>query len=301
MNTKYGPKIVLQPDMRSLDHSLVAEGPPTHRTSESLATPSRLLTLPQELRDLIYKYALTEPEGLSTTTDSSPSSNIRLCQLESTLRYPSQESNQLRYVCRQLHFETNALGLMYNTIQFVDNNHGSAYSLFARFRTLGSLETLRRLKRVVIFDALTPTNLTQVKKLMERSFLGPSGIVEFSRAYPNTVVLVRFNWAQDPMFGSYLQFSNDYFEAVMSTHRWPGAEFSETNSSFMQAMFDHSSFDCPANLKFTPSHGFHEQQVHNGLLWIQNFHPTLKLDQTLDDEKRQHMVAVARKMHEEGI
>jgi hypothetical protein len=204
-------------------------------------------------------------------------------------------------VCRQLHFETNALGLKYNTVHFVDNNHGSAYSLFARFCALSSSKTLRRFKRVIILDALTQSDLRDVKKLIEGSFLSPFGIAEFSRAYPNTDVFVRFNWVDIPLYATYIHLSNDFLEALLGKRPWPESAFSKSNSYFMRAMFSHYDFACPTNLKFTPTHGFDEQLVHNGLLWIEKQSHTWKLDQILDDEKRRHMVAVARKMHEEGV
>lgn len=89
--------------------------------------------------------------------------------------------HQLRHLCRQLYLETNALGIKYITVNFLDNNHGSAYSLFARFCALGPPETLQKSNRVVILDTLIPSRQIIVEQLMEL-FFGSADIVDIIRA-----------------------------------------------------------------------------------------------------------------------
>lgn len=68
-----------------------------------------LLRMPGEVRNLIYGYALSEPNGLFYRYQENDNS----MKLYTTM-YPEEsemEANQLKYVCRQLNKETKGLGL----------------------------------------------------------------------------------------------------------------------------------------------------------------------------------------------
>ncbi|KAF3032363.1 hypothetical protein E8E12_004173, partial [Didymella heteroderae] len=74
---------------------------------------SPFLRLPPELRDWIYRNALTEPEGLYFEPDAK--GNLRL----QTAKLPGICANQLKYVNRQLHRETRGLGVRFNDLTFI--------------------------------------------------------------------------------------------------------------------------------------------------------------------------------------
>ncbi|ORY15996.1 hypothetical protein BCR34DRAFT_584698 [Clohesyomyces aquaticus] len=85
-----------------------------------------LLRLPRELRDEIWKFALSEPNGLfyrrvdddksfklyTTPTPSTEDEDL------DTDAAANREANQLKYVCRQLYTETAGLGLKLNDLTF---------------------------------------------------------------------------------------------------------------------------------------------------------------------------------------
>jgi hypothetical protein len=80
------------------------------------------------------------------------------CLATHASRYTKRESNQLRYVCRQLHQETAGLGLRLNDLTFVDiRTYGriSAYDQFSRFMRNCSSQQLRSIKRATIIDDST--------------------------------------------------------------------------------------------------------------------------------------------------
>ena len=78
----------------------------------SQRSTNRLLDLPRELRDMIYEYALTEDQGLLLVERDDTQKSFRGCRPTD----PSTESNCLKYVCRQLYYETKGLGLGLNDL-----------------------------------------------------------------------------------------------------------------------------------------------------------------------------------------
>jgi hypothetical protein len=78
----------------------------------SQPSSSRLLDLPRELRDMIYEYALTEDQGLLLVERDDTQKSFKGCRPTD----PSTESNCLKYVCRQLYYETKGLGLGLNDL-----------------------------------------------------------------------------------------------------------------------------------------------------------------------------------------
>lgn len=76
----------------------------SHASSTPPPGPSRLLALPRELRDTIYEFTLTEPNGLSLRTRLSFFVGLRNNSKQ-------EEMNQLKYVCRQLYAETKGRAL----------------------------------------------------------------------------------------------------------------------------------------------------------------------------------------------
>lgn len=135
------------------------------------------MSLPRELRDLIYELVLTEEGGLVYDV-------VRLApgQFQGRFRAAgsTREANQLRYVNRQLHAETSAISLRYNDISFGSHDEsfsGNIYTLFESFVYNCSPGCLRDIKRIEIYDAKTPPPSQRV--VLSR-LISP-GVVRFCR------------------------------------------------------------------------------------------------------------------------
>lgn len=289
--------------MPSSKYSAVTEKTSQHGASGTSAPQSRLLALPRELRNLIYEHALTEPLGLSTAPNSSPIGLIQLCAFTTRQRILALDSNQLRYVCRQLHAETNALGLKYNTIYFQPEIYSTAtvYDIFARFRNLSSARSLQSLRRIVLLDAFTCHYPGSVGKMIKRFFHDQDGIVNFARGYPNVIVVVRFRWANDLSVGRYISLANDLSELLRGTR--PFSEPDVPDDPLLKGHADrHFDFGCPENLRFAPTLERDEHRmIHNAISKSQTLNPVRTLDQLRNDKSMQEMVAVVKRIHEEGI
>ena len=82
-----------------------------------------LLQLPRETRDIIYQYALSEPEGLffrmeRTTYEKEHGLFTAFSTREAANDGDAQEANQLKYVCHQIRAETAGLGVKVNDLTF---------------------------------------------------------------------------------------------------------------------------------------------------------------------------------------
>ncbi|KAH7064397.1 hypothetical protein BKA63DRAFT_572304 [Paraphoma chrysanthemicola] len=146
--------------------------------------------LPRELRDIIYEYALTENGGLAVDMwdDFSHALVFRAAKENGT----REDSNQLRLVCRQLHSETNSLGLHYNDITLKDARHGRdvwAYAQFARLVKSVAPTQLAAITRIILLDYFAELVDTRVLPRY-----GPdSAVQQHCRNYPGTDVVVRLN------------------------------------------------------------------------------------------------------------
>jgi hypothetical protein len=108
----------------------------------------------------------------------------------------SRESNQLRYVCRQLYEETSRLCLRYNDLTFccqdetARRNFITVYDVFDHFHNNCAQHLLGDIRRITKLDDATdpPTVLTNFEDL-----LSPP-LVRYCREFPQATVLVRFEW-----------------------------------------------------------------------------------------------------------
>ncbi|KAF1978826.1 hypothetical protein BU23DRAFT_563717 [Bimuria novae-zelandiae CBS 107.79] len=81
--------------------------------------------IPQGLRDMIYEYALTDSDGLFyrfTRADADANIFRMVASREAAADPTAMESNQLKYVCRQLHNETAGLEIGFNDLTFYRTN-----------------------------------------------------------------------------------------------------------------------------------------------------------------------------------
>ena len=118
---------------------------------------SRLLQLHAELRESIYGYALTEPEGLPWTT------------LFDTEGGPA---NSLKLVCRQLHVETSGLEFKYNAFTFHqaaarDDTPSVQLPRFIARIALLRLGQLRSMIASTIGELPSPSNRTPLRHVAD--------------------------------------------------------------------------------------------------------------------------------------
>ena len=133
-----------------------------------------LLDLPQELRDMIYEYALTEDDGL--VVQRWPAMHLKAAG--ATYR---TDPNQLKFTCRQLYAETTGLSLRYNELIFDDC---ASFDTFDEFTgTYCTSAHFERVKRVVIVQE----RYCKMHQELKRAH----GIGE---AYPALSVEIRCDW-----------------------------------------------------------------------------------------------------------
>ena len=158
------------------------------------ATQSRLLQLPRELRDMIYEYALTKPGGLVADVVRGLDAWTRFRAAENE-EHQELESNQLRFVCRQLYVETSALGMRYNDLTFRlpdEEAFVTIYDLFDRFYHSCSATYLKDIRCITIIDDETdwPEEAVQLESLLLPS------LIRFCQEFTKATVIVRFNWLE---------------------------------------------------------------------------------------------------------
>ncbi|KAF2195692.1 hypothetical protein K469DRAFT_758459 [Zopfia rhizophila CBS 207.26] len=81
----------------------------------------RLLQLLGEIRNKIYAYALSESDGLFCRNGKDGPPKLYAAHTA------TQESNQLKYVCRRMYWETKGLGLQYNDLVLVRTSENEAF------------------------------------------------------------------------------------------------------------------------------------------------------------------------------
>ncbi|KAF1939882.1 hypothetical protein EJ02DRAFT_436064 [Clathrospora elynae] len=247
-----------------------------------------LAILPRELRDMIYKYALTEDGGLVATTMNKSNSPVRF-RAVGTSEYKEQESNQLRYVCRHLYRETNGLGIHFNDLTFVTTwQYGrvTAYENFNRFVLECATKKLQQVKRAVIIDTATLPRTTAVV----RKCCLPSLVEHFCSKHPDAKVVVRLCWETDLDNNTGLEIYMEYLSVLCCMLRGYSPLNSQNSapSSFAKTLHKYIGTGYSENLRFTLTESFPEHAAR------------LKLSDYTGEEL-EAMVEVARQMHENGI
>lgn len=187
---------------------------------------SRLLTLPAELRNLIFEFALTGKHGLRFDFDDGDTGRLytfepkpRISLVTFPRRPPIQhvrnkplETNQLRYVCKQLYNETSGVILRLNDLNFhsdliekLDGN--DKFQAFLRFRrercllfpfsTFATSSTWiplprTQLRRIVVHYQDPLYNLS-ASKFWAKKIL-TSELTEFCDNNPNCTVQLNLNF-----------------------------------------------------------------------------------------------------------
>jgi len=177
------------------------------RRLDGMATRSRLLSLPRELRDMIYEYALTDCVPLSALVERSLTGYTTFRRgndegfqgRSDPYRYRHGETNPLRFVCHQLHNETSALALRYNDLIFYcpDGwNPVTVYDLFDHFYDNCSPIYLVGIRKITIDDDKTTVldDLNVPDPIIELTDLISPTLDSFAYVYPNAKVIVCFYW-----------------------------------------------------------------------------------------------------------
>ncbi|KAF2244799.1 hypothetical protein BU26DRAFT_86821 [Trematosphaeria pertusa] len=92
------------------------------------------LSLPAELRYIVYEYALTEERGLICVASADSALPLKLYFSQENGRdCRAAEANQLKSVCRQLYRETRGLAPGLNDLAFRSGDAMSGIELFEHF------------------------------------------------------------------------------------------------------------------------------------------------------------------------
>jgi hypothetical protein len=128
-----------------------------------------------ELRNMIYEYAVSEPQGLYYRRDDNAGRFLPHATEVEDLSASTQESNQLTYVNRELHLETKRLGPRYNDVHF-STCADAAYFLFNVYPVTQS----RYLRRIHIAKATSKPSFANSKQV--------TALIQFCRANPHIAV-----------------------------------------------------------------------------------------------------------------
>jgi len=267
------------------------------------ATQFRLLQLPRELRDMIYEYALTEPGGLVADVVRGLDAWTRFRAAENE-EHQELESNQLRFVCRQLYVETSALGLRYNDLIFClpdEEAFVTVYDLFDRFHHSCAPTYLNDIRRITVFDDETdiPEEAVQLESL-----LSPS-LIRFCEKYPKTTVIVRFDWVQTWM-DEIADASCEDIDCMMylslalgRPNPFPLDSGCILGGLAEQLHTDFANIRCPDNLRFSCTPVYHEERASLNADGIYG-----QLGETVGEvmgDDYSPWLEIARRVHENGI
>lgn len=179
-----------------------------------------------ELRNGIYAYVLTEPEGLlylekidrSTKLVANSEANLALMdaqdveddvraakrrkigknQMASTkksAKKPVVDANKLQYVNWQLRHETRALGLQYNDLLFVGSPNGTATERLSTFLRHCSDRNQTQIRQITLRDDFLDLSGSHRYTLNPYAF---SHVAAFCRANPKRRVNMRIPWVYIP-------------------------------------------------------------------------------------------------------
>ncbi|PSN74346.1 hypothetical protein BS50DRAFT_642628 [Corynespora cassiicola Philippines] len=117
-----------------------------------------LLTLPRELRDIIYAYVFSEPCGIYCKYEGHTSFKL-YASVEAFSNEDTLEINQMKYTCRILYQETIGLALRYNDIilmRYKTNHPSSIEQVLALLRDIPP----KKLEKIQKIEARTHPDLS---------------------------------------------------------------------------------------------------------------------------------------------
>lgn len=203
----------------------------------------------------LYEYALTEDGGLVSDV---------ICKFGYWTRFRAADradadptdSNQLRYVCRQLYAETTGLGLRFNDVIFQSHPEDSivsVYDIFHRFIHNCSPEYLAIIRRIELVD----NHQDSPQRVFLFVGLQSSDLVRFCQIYDQTTVIVRFDsrsWIGGTQYVRFMVFLHDVLRGVAmfpcNFHR---------HENYWDLLFSH--IPCPPNLRFSLTRDFPESKL----------------------------------------
>lgn len=177
-----------------------------------------LLGLPREIRNLIYKYALSEPEGLffrkeRTAFEIEHNLFTAFATPEAAADKDARDQNQLKYVCRQLRSETIGLAVEVNDLVFeiparcrhfehttytmlhtADCVRYNPFDILEGFLETCSSKRLAQIRKIASFVEEYGEFLNPEKCLMKA--MSSDIITSFLSDYPRAT----FNWYLHPRF-----------------------------------------------------------------------------------------------------
>lgn len=156
----------------------------------------RFLELPKELRDMIYEFALTFPDGLFYQTDK---------KIFSTSQKSKKHFNRLKLVCRQFYEETRNMGLKNNELifPFTPRSPLRASQLCIQFLDALPQKRLQSIRRITVMERPQPA--PEIEGLMDleavlrlRTFCAThtriSIVIRLVRLSPASLTLQNFNY-----------------------------------------------------------------------------------------------------------
>ncbi|KAF2478323.1 uncharacterized protein BDR25DRAFT_309095 [Lindgomyces ingoldianus] len=232
-----------------------------------------LLSIPRELRDEIYEYALSEDNGLTVQ----PTNNgFKLWAIwhkhdEEVRRDPTP----LKLVCHQLYEETKDLVLKLNPLLFSSTDTVRGTKLFTNFIQNGCSPTNHQLIKKVIIREGTHHDVD-----LSAGFQGfvstksPSVLFSFCRSHPNTSVIIylaEFNskfpswWCM--LLGTMVQkaLGGEDLIPTFRQNLWGTLSF---NSGVMTRVL----CSMPKNLRLFPATKlFDEQTFRKDIVWLYSY------------------------------
>lgn len=224
-----------------------------HGLAQSMFQPNEFLGLPREIRDIIYEYALTASGGISTSRHPCPHHCIRLYMAHTCIEKAALESNQLRYVCSQLHTETNALELRYNTIYITRQKGSTVYEVFNRFMSSCSDNNLATLRRVIISDDRIKMKYNTGKAPLICRI--PQKLAPFPERNAHITFIINFEHSNFRWY-RWKTRREDLLGQIHTAHELlrggPLFEGTSCRPRLQRGLINMFSMECPENVKFLP-------------------------------------------------
>jgi hypothetical protein len=259
-----------------------------------------LLALPRELRDMVYKYALTDDYGL--TAHRIPGGIFEFHGTPSTLGQPSSELNQLQYTNQQLREETKGMVFGLNDLYFVRTQHDHSTGHAGDCLQQCSPTNRAALRMIIIHyargDPRTGDTVMCGSDAVVNTLKPYSPLSRFCYDNPQVSVIVRFPFLYaDLSTWEGIGWHHGFQEHVGGGSSW--RHLPDTFRSLWQSKIydragntldDLTGFALPRNLRFTLTEDF---EITRAMMeGERGSHGAKELDEIL---------AEARRMFEEGI